>query len=125
MMLPLLAVTSNAAEEYTQVEWIYIDQDISRQSDGGYEKFDTGVDVQNANSLEWEMIASDFGEWNSFPVSFMQKLKDKLSQNVTFIFKYKVNHKLQIIRIPAGTPIDTSCDWYGPDKMKELYAAEE
>lgn len=357
MMLPLLAVTSNAAGEYTQVEWIYIDQDISRQSGGGYEKFDTGVNVQNANSLEWEMIASDFvknkdsgkdsslvgyygdsnkrsgyfysskndgmkfyfaigsthlhdgtdayvmlpdsgvcklygmfnktdrkfafgvnddirettnwsedipngnikvvsanadyeymsfrfyglkiwvdgvlssdlipatdseglagiydrisgrflgkgpyeykpldkeapseehvhnfvwkiinhptkdceglegevcsvcgaigrtqpmsayvcaledyatpmitaakpgqtitfdfGEWNSFPVSFMQKLKDKLSQNVTFIFKCKVNHKLQIIRIPAGTPIDTSCDWYGPDKMKELYASEE
>ena len=70
-----------------------------------------------------QTITFEFGEWNSFPKSFMAKLVDKSSQNVTFVFKYKWNHKLQTITIPAGTPIDLNFDWYGPAKMAELYGA--
>ena len=70
-----------------------------------------------------QTITFEFGEWNSFPKSFMAKLVDKSAQNVTFVFKYKWNHKLQTITIPAGTPIDLNFDWYGPAKMAELYGA--
>ena len=70
-----------------------------------------------------QTITFEFGEWNSFPKSFMAKLVDKSAQNVTFVFKYKWNHKLQTITIPAGTPIDLNFDWYGPAKMTELYGA--
>ena len=70
-----------------------------------------------------QTITFEFGEWNSFPKSFMAKLVDKSAQNVTFVFKYKWNHKLQTITIPAGTPIDLNFDWYGPAKMVELYGA--
>ena len=68
-----------------------------------------------------QTITFEFGEWNSFPKSFMVKLVEKNSQNVTFVFHYKWNHVKQEIKIPAGTPIDLNFDWYGPAKMAELY----
>ena len=70
-----------------------------------------------------QTITFEFGEWNSFPKSFMAELVDKSAQNVTFVFHYNWNHVKQEITIPAGTPIDLSCDWYGPAKMAELYGA--
>ena len=68
-----------------------------------------------------QTITFEFGEWNSFPKSFMAKLVDKSAQNITFVFHYKWNHVKQTITIPAGTPIDLNFDWYGPAKMAELY----
>ena len=68
-----------------------------------------------------QTITFEFGEWNSFPKSFMAKLVDKSAQNVAFVFHYKWNHVKQEITIPAGTPIDLNFDWYGPAKMAELY----
>ena len=70
-----------------------------------------------------QTITFEFGEWNSFPKSFMAKLVDKSAQNVTFVFHYKWNHVKQEITIPAGTPIDLNFDWNGPAKMAELYGA--
>ena len=70
-----------------------------------------------------QTITFEFGEWNSFPKSFMAKLVDKSAQNVTFVFHYNWNHVKQEITIPAGTPIDLNFDWYGPAKMAELYGA--
>ena len=70
-----------------------------------------------------QTITLEFGEWNSFPKSFMEKLVEKNGQNVTFVFHYKWNHQKQEITIPAGTPIDLNFDWYGPAKMAELYGA--
>lgn len=70
-----------------------------------------------------QTITFEFGELNSFPKSFMEKLVAKSTQGVTFVFKYKVNHELQTITIPAGTPIDLNFEWYGYAKMAELYGA--
>ena len=70
-----------------------------------------------------QTVTFEFGEWNSFPKSFMAKLVDKSAQNVTFVFHYNWNHVKQEITIPAGTPIDLNFDWYGPAKMAELYGA--
>ena len=70
-----------------------------------------------------QTITFEFGEWNSFPKSFMEKISAKSAQGVTFVFHYKWNHQKQEITIPAGTPVDLNFDWYGPAKMAELYGA--
>ena len=66
-----------------------------------------------------QTVTFEFGEWNSFPKSFMEKIAAR--NDVTFVFHYKWNHKKQEIKIPAGTPVDLNFDWYGPAKMAELY----
>ena len=73
------------------------------------------------NAKPGQTVEMDFGEWNSFPKSFMEKVAVKTQQNVSFGFHYNWNHVGQEIRIPAGTEVDTNFDWYGPAKMQELY----
>lgn len=86
----------------------------------GYALNDYAIPMINA-AKSGQTITFEFGEWNSFPKSFMEKLVEKNGQNVTFVFHYKWNHVKQEITIPAGTPIDLNFDWYGPAKMAELY----
>lgn len=86
----------------------------------GYALNDCATPMINA-AKPGQTVTFEFGDWNSFPKSFMAKLVDKSAQNVTFVFHYNWNHVKQEITIPAGTPIDLSCDWYGPAKMAELY----
>ena len=52
-----LSETVYAAEDYTPVEWIYIDQDIAENTG---QRFDTGVTVNDADTLKWTIQASDF-----------------------------------------------------------------
>ena len=75
------------------------------------------------NAQPGQYVEMDFGEWNSFPKSFMEKVAVKTQQNVSFGFHYNWNHVGQEIKIPAGTKIDTNFDWYGPAKMQELYGS--
>lgn len=86
----------------------------------GYALNNYAVPMINA-AKSGQTITFEFGEWNSFPKSFMEKLVEKNGQNVTFVFHYKWNHQKQEITIPAGTPIDLNFDYYGPAKMAELY----
>ena len=90
----------------------------------GYTLNDYATSMINA-AKSGQTITFEFGEWNSFPKSFMAKLVDKSAQNVTFVFHYNWNHVKQEITIPAGTPIDLNFDWYGPAKMAELYGANQ
>ena len=90
----------------------------------GYALNDYATSMINA-AKSGQTMTFEFGEWNSFPKSFMAKLADKSAQNVTFVFHYNWNHVKQEIKIPAGTPIDLSFDWYGPAKMAELYGANQ
>ena len=90
----------------------------------GYTLNDYATSMINA-ATAGQTITFEFGEWNSFPKSFMAKLVDKSAQNVTFVFHYNWNHAKQEITIPAGTPIDLNFDWYGPAKMAELYGANQ
>ena len=73
------------------------------------------------NAKPGQNVEMDFGEFNSFPKSFMEKVADKTQQNVSFGFHYNWKHERQEIKIPAGTVVDTNFDWYGPAKMQELY----
>ena len=73
------------------------------------------------NAKSGQTITFEFGEWNSFPKAFMEKIAAKSMEGVTFVFRYKWNHEKQEITIPFGTAVDTQFDWYGPAKMAELY----
>ena len=86
----------------------------------GYALNDYATPMINA-AKSGQTITFEFGEWNSFPKSFMEKLVNKSANGVTFVFHYKWNHVKQEITIPAGTPIDLNFDYYGPAKMAELY----
>ena len=71
-----------------------------------------------------QKITLEFGEFNSFPRYMMEKVAARMNENITFVFKFKQNKKMQTVTIELGTAIDLQYDWYGPDKMKELYGAE-
>lgn len=68
-----------------------------------------------------QTITFEFGEWNSFPKSFMEKIAAK--NGATYVFKFKYNHQRYTVCIPAGTKVDLNEDWYGPLKLAELYGA--
>ena len=70
-----------------------------------------------------QKITLEFGEFNSFPRYMMEKIAARMNENITFVFKFKQNKKMQTITIEPGTTIDLQYDWYGPDKMAELYGA--
>ena len=71
-----------------------------------------------------QKITLEFGEFNSFPRYMMEKVAARMNENITFVFKFKQNKKMQTVTIEPETAIDLQYDWYGPDKMKELYGAE-
>ena len=71
-----------------------------------------------------QKITLEFGEFNSFPRYMMEKVAARMNENITFVFKFKQNKKMQTVTIEPGTAIDLQYDWYGPDKMKELYGAD-
>ena len=66
-------------------------------------------------------VTFEFGEWNSFPCWFMEKIAAKSMEGVSFVFHYNWNHEKQEITIPYATVVDTQFEWYGPAKMAELY----
>lgn len=68
-----------------------------------------------------QTLTFEFGEWNSFPKSFMEKIAAK--NGATYVFKFKYNHQRYTVCIPAGTKVELNEDWYGPLKLAELYGA--
>lgn len=85
-----------------------------------YVLYDYGA-TKIKSSQPGQNVVFEFGEWNSFPKSFMADLAAKSAAGVTFEFHYKWNQESQTIIIPAGVPIDLNEEWYGPAKMRELY----
>ena len=85
-----------------------------------YVLYDYGA-TKIKSSQPGQNVVFEFGEWNSFPKSFMADLAAKSAAGVTFEFHYNWNHEHQTIIIPAGVPIDLNEEWYGPAKMRELY----
>ena len=85
--------------------------------------FGAYVDSLLNSAKPGQTVTFDFGEWNSLPKSVMQKLANK--SGVNYVIKFKKNHKPVTVTIPAGTPIDLQFDWYGPDKMIQLYGLSQ
>lgn len=64
------------------------------------------------------------GTWASLPQEFMEWIADR--RDVTFTLEFSQSGMFigQNINIPAGCEVDTSCEWYGIEKLKQLYFAE-
>ena len=58
-----------------------------------------------------------------FPKTFFEKLANRRDITVTIQFTYA--HKNYEMTITPDQTIDTSCDYYGPLKLIELYGASE
>ncbi|MBQ0042835.1 MAG: hypothetical protein KBS85_05910, partial [Lachnospiraceae bacterium] len=56
---------------------------------------------------------------NVFSKSLMEEIAKRKDVNVVLTYKY--DGKNVQVTIPAGTAIDTTCDYYGPVKMMSLY----
>ena len=61
--------------------------------------------------------------FNVFPKSLMEKIASR--RDIDVVFTYKYDGKNIQVTIPAGTQVDTSCDYYGPVKMMSLYGYTE
>lgn len=66
-----------------------------------------------------QTITLDMGRWCSYPRWFMEKIAERSDLTVKLQFEYL--HKQYEVVILAGKTVDTSCDWYGPMKLCELY----
>ena len=64
-------------------------------------------------------ITLKMGRWCSYPRWFMEKLAQRRDLTIHLQFEYL--HKQYEVLIPAKTPMDTECEWYGPLKLCNLY----
>ena len=62
-------------------------------------------------------------DWNSFPQSVMLALAGR--RDLTVVFQYDYKGKAYTVTIPAGTPIHTGDNWYGPERLVGLYEGVE
>lgn len=69
-----------------------------------------------------DSVICEMGRWNAYPKWFFEKLATRPDVNITLKFLYQ--NKQYTVSIPAGTKIDTECDWYGPMKICSLYQFE-
>lgn len=70
-----------------------------------------------------QTITVDIGYWDSIPKSFFEALANK--RDITLKVKFMYKGKLYEFTVAPGQTIDTSCDYYGPEKLIELYGAKE
>ena len=68
-----------------------------------------------------QTITVDIGYWDSLPKSFFEALANKRDITVKVKFMYKGKH--YEFMIAPGQTIDTSLDYYGPEKLIQLYSA--
>ena len=68
-----------------------------------------------------QTITVDIGYWDSLPKSFFEALANKRDITVKVKFMYKGKH--YEFMIAPGQTIDTSLDYYGPEKLIQLYGA--
>ena len=66
-----------------------------------------------------DSVLLESGLWHSFSKKTMQEIANRRDIDVVITLTYKgVNYK---ITIPKGTTFDTSLDWYGPEKLKQMF----
>ena len=66
-----------------------------------------------------DTVVLEMGIWHSYPKWFMENLASRSDLTIKLQFEYQ--NKQYEVTIPAGTEIETECDWYGPLKLCSLY----
>ena len=77
---------------------------------------------QILNAKSGQTITVDIGNWDTLPKSFFEALSNKRDITINVKFMYKGKH-YEFTIIPGQT-IDTSTDYYGPEKLIMLYGAK-
>ena len=70
-----------------------------------------------------QTIKIDLKDWNSIPKSFFEELAKR--RDITTVIRFVYNHKVYEFMIARGQTVDTSVDYYGPEKLIQLYGAKE
>ena len=70
-----------------------------------------------------QTIKLDLKNWNSIPKSFFEELAKR--RDITTTIRFIYNHKVYEFTIERGQSVDTSVDYYGPEKLIQLYGAKE
>ena len=70
-----------------------------------------------------QTIKIDLKDWNSIPKSFFEELAKR--RDITTTIRFVYNHKVYEFTIERGQTVDTACDYYGPEKLIQLYGAKE
>lgn len=70
-----------------------------------------------------QTIKLDLKSWNSMPKAFFEELAKK--RDITTTIRFLYNHKIYEFTIARDQAVDTSLEWYGPEKLIELYGAKE
>lgn len=70
-----------------------------------------------------QTIKIDLKDWNSIPKSFFEELAKR--RDITTTIRFVYNHKVYEFTIERGQTVDTSVDYYGPEKLIQLYGAKE
>lgn len=58
--------------------------------------------------------------WNSYPKELFEELANR--RDITTVIQYMDDQQEYDITINANQEVDTSCDYYGPQKLIELYS---
>ena len=72
-------------------------------------------------SGEGNTCVLEMGTMDSYPKRFMAAIAPSVLRGVTVELRFKSNQKLTKIQSLGGSVVDTSFDWYGVEKLKELY----
>ena len=70
-----------------------------------------------------DTVTLDVGLWNSFPKKMMEEIAKKRDIDIVIHLTYK-GKNYEII-IPKNAEIDLSCDWYGPEKLTQMFGRTE
>ena len=77
--------------------------------------------IRDAKAGDTVTISSKY--WNSYPKTLFKKLAERRDITVKIQFTYK--QKNYETTIAPDKTIDTSCKYFGPLKLMELYGASE
>ena len=77
--------------------------------------------IKEAKAGDSLVFTSD--TWNSFPKRVIDALAERRDITVEIQFPYQTK-KWKVV-IPTKAEIDTTCDWYGPEKLTQMFGRTE
>ncbi len=101
---------------------VYASRKIPRLSDNYNYVVEKETD-KYVQAKSGQTIKIDLKDWNSIPKSFFEELAKR--RDITTTIRFVYNHKVYEFTIERGQTVDTSVDYYGPEKLIQLYGAKE
>jgi hypothetical protein len=75
------------------------------------------------NAKAGQTLKLNFKQWNSVPKAFFEQLAKR--RDITVVIRFTYKHKTYEMTVTPDMAIDTSYDYYGPEKLIQLYGAKE